>query len=296
MASAVGGEIVPYGESVEGRELRAVRVPGSSPGLPRVLCCANIHGPEFIGNRVATAFLAELANDHRGKHWRLRDRSEVWVAPCLNPDGYARTWSTAGFDNFQRLRTNARGVDLNRNFPLPPGKRRLHVPWAGSTVPGATTFIGPAPLSEPETAGLDALLKTGDFHASANLHSFMGTLIPPCLSAWDHYKTYKRLCAAYSSAQPGVRYRRLSSFVFDTYTGEQEDHQHHNRKTWALCVEVFPVGRSFRQHLRAPSVFWRFNPQNPDLWCANEIPALYAFFDASLQMPRPGTIPRSLMA
>ena len=57
---------------------------------------------------------------------------EVWLVPVANPDG-----SAAG------MRCNANGVDLNRNFP-----------WEWRLSDG-----GPAPLSEPETQALVALVE-----------------------------------------------------------------------------------------------------------------------------------------
>ena len=62
---------------------------------------------------------------------RLRERAELWVIPCLNPDGYARVWQRGGVGRLPELRPNARGVDLNRNFPLPAGRRRLALPGRG---------------------------------------------------------------------------------------------------------------------------------------------------------------------
>ncbi len=57
---------------------------------------------------------------------------ELWLVPAANPDGVA-----AG------LRCNAAGVDLNRNFP-----------WEWEPRDG-----GPAPLTEPETKALVALVE-----------------------------------------------------------------------------------------------------------------------------------------
>jgi protein MpaA len=87
----VRSEVV--GESTRGQEIRAFTL-GSGP--PRILVVGCIHGNECAGSVIATRLL----------HTRPPRRGSLWVVPDLNPDGHAA-----------KRRTNARGVDLNRNFP-----------------------------------------------------------------------------------------------------------------------------------------------------------------------------------
>lgn len=287
LAARLGGELVVYGESRERRPLRAVRIPCPAADAPRVLCSANIHGIEFIAGRVAIGLLHQLATAPSPALLALHWRAELWVIPCLNPDGYARTCAADGQGQLAPLRHNAGGVDLNRNFPRPGNAPVSRLPGAGSDRPGDATYRGPHPLSEPETAALDALFAARSFHASANLHSFMGTAIPARVTDAAAYASYRALCRSFADAQAHTRYRRLASRIFDTFTGEQEDHQHHVHATWAACIEVFPLLASYRQHVRAPSIFWRFNPHDPDRWIANDLPGVVAFLSAALDLPRP---------
>jgi predicted deacylase len=289
LATAVGAEIVEYGTSVEGEPLVAVRVPATGSTDRRVLCSANIHGPELVGSEVALGLLSALADEH-GAAAELRARTEVWVVPCINPDGARRTFDRGGIGPLVALRPNARGVDLNRNFPLPGGARPTRLPGAGSPVPGHATYRGPSPLSEPETAALEQLFAAQGFWASANLHSFMGTAIPARVKDRAAYRTYRDLCRQLRAAQLHTRYRRLAHRTLDVFTGEQEDHQHHVHDTWAVCVEVFSIGASLRQHLLAPSTFWRFNPRQPQRWIDNDVPALVAYFLAAIERPRPSEL------
>jgi hypothetical protein len=284
LTGRAGGAIERYGESVQGRALEAARLPGP-PGAPRVLLCANLHGVEVIGAHVALAFLEAAGTPGSPVH-ALRERAELWIAPCLNPDGYARTFEQAGRGRLAELRTNAHGVDLNRNYPLPSGRATRWLPGAGSTRPGDATYRGPAPLSEPEAAGLAALCRSERFVASANLHSTMGTLIPARVTDRASHATYRALCRSFRRAQPSWRYLRLQSRFFDVFTGEQEDFQHHALGCWAVCVEVFPILASLRQHLFAPSLFWRFNARTPGTWVQNDLPGLCAFFAHALSLPR----------
>lgn len=288
-ALAAGGEVVPYGESVDGEALEAVRLPSPTHASRRVLCSANIHGPEWIGCEVALALLRAAANPGGSAH-PLRAQAELWVVPCINPDGYRRTFERQGVGPLALMRTNSRGVDLNRNYPLPTDARRHSFPGSGSTRPGDATYVGPAPLSEPETAALDRLCATQGFWASTNLHSFMGTMIPAHVVDRPCFRHYATLCRAMAAAQPTHRYRRLAARVLDTFTGEQEDHQHHVHDTWAVCIEVFPVLASYRQHWRPPSTFWRFNPRDPTPWIDNDLPGVVAWLAAALESPRPSEL------
>ncbi len=275
LAGRLRAEVVVLGHSVEGRPLLAVRRP--RPGAARVLVCGNIHGLEFISNRVAMGFLS-----------RCDDLpAEVWVVPCLNPDGYAATWAAGGQGTLAALRTNAHGVDLNRNFPMPWGARPVPLPGAGSLSPEAATWRGAAPASEPEVASIIALMERIDPVAGANLHAFFGAVIPPRVRTWQDHRAYVALAAALRSGQPRTRYRRIAFPPLDVFTGEQEDYQHHVCRTWAVCVESFSAAASFRQHRKAPSLFWRFNPHDPAPWVDNDAGGLRAYFAAALQRARP---------
>jgi protein MpaA len=81
------------GRSLQGRPIVAYEV-GNPQGTP-VLVVGCIHGNEPAGIAVARALARRSPRD-----------LDLWVVPVLNPDGLA-----AG------TRGNARGVDLNRNFP-----------------------------------------------------------------------------------------------------------------------------------------------------------------------------------
>ena len=78
------------GRSYDGRPIQAVHVQGEGP---RVLVVGCVHGDECEGIEVTR--LLERSHPH----------ADLWLVHQLNPDGYAA-----------RRRTNAHGVDLNRDF------------------------------------------------------------------------------------------------------------------------------------------------------------------------------------
>jgi len=244
------GVVERYGTSVEGRPLYAVQV---GQGTMPLLVTAAIHGIEYVGVQVALEVL------RRGP---IPDTT-LWVVPTVNPDAYVRTWREQGDAPVAQLRKNARGVDLNRNFPLPFGARPARLGIAGSTDPDAATYRGASPLSEPETRGLAELARCVRPHGAVGLHAFMGTLIPARVKHARDWFGYTRLCRAFRRGQGSAGYLRLSSPVLDVFTGELEDWLHHVIGCWAVCVESFRVDESLRQHWQAPTSFWRFNPRAP---------------------------------
>lgn len=117
------GEVI--GRSVQDRPIRVVRA--GDPDAPRkVLVVGCIHGTEPAGLAVTRA-LRRVAPPE-GVQFLILDR--------INPDGCA-----AG------TRGNARGVDLNRNFP------RAWRPLGG------VFESGPRALSEPESRAARALIR-----------------------------------------------------------------------------------------------------------------------------------------
>jgi len=88
----------PCGVSVEGRRI-SYQVLGS--GTETVLILAGIHGSEPAGGPLVKKLVEYLAS-----HPEILIGRRVVVVPETNPDGLA-----------MRRRTNARGIDLNRDFP-----------------------------------------------------------------------------------------------------------------------------------------------------------------------------------
>jgi murein peptide amidase A len=107
------------GRSVQGRPIRLLER-GNPASRRVVLVVGCIHGNECAG----------LAITRRLAHAAPR-RFHLWIVPRLNPDGHVA-----------RTRQNARGVDLNRNFPAR---------WRAAGAPWDPEYPGTRPLSERET-------------------------------------------------------------------------------------------------------------------------------------------------
>lgn len=89
------------------------------------------------------------------------------VVPLLNPDGMLRVPET---------RTNASGVDLNRNFPTPDWDTTALPYWEKRTRRDPRRFPGHKPLSEPETRWLARIIERFRPHAVVSVHAPFGVL------------------------------------------------------------------------------------------------------------------------
>lgn len=113
------------GRSVQGRTIRAYLV-GDPLASRTEMVIGNMHGNEPLSDDAAYAII----------NGPVVKGVKIWVIPSMNPDGLAR---------FRR--TNARGVDLNRNWPD-------H--WTRNS--RGNYYSGPTPLSEPETRAVWAFV------------------------------------------------------------------------------------------------------------------------------------------
>ncbi|CAK9820339.1 Carboxypeptidase M [Anthophora quadrimaculata] len=109
------------GKSVKGRDLW-VMVVSSSPyehmiGKPDVKYVANIHGNEAVGRELMLHLIHYLVTNYGSDPYItwLLDNTRIHILPSMNPDGFEV--SKEGYCEGGQGRYNARGFDLNRNFP-----------------------------------------------------------------------------------------------------------------------------------------------------------------------------------
>jgi murein peptide amidase A len=194
---------VVIGRSVHGRAIHAFQL-GTPRLARRVLVVGCIHGDEPEGLEV-TRRLISRARAHG---------ASLWVIPNLNPDGLAA-----------QSRRNARGVDLNRNFPSE------WEPLAAS---------GPRALSEPETRAAVRLIRR----------------LKPAVTIWFHQP--QRLVRAWGrSTDVARRYAQLAGAHFRDIRwppGSAPNWQNQGLRSRSFVVELRPgqlPSRSADQHTQA---------------------------------------------
>lgn len=117
-----------FGHSVKGVPLTA-QARGAATAARRILIVGCVHSDECAGISIARQALETVPPAG----------TEIVVVAQLNPDGHA-----AG------IRQNARGVDLNRNFPWL---------WKPIGTRGDQQYAGSGPLSEPEARAMADLIQ-----------------------------------------------------------------------------------------------------------------------------------------
>ena len=134
----------------------------------KVLVVGGIHGDEPSSSSLVLHWIDQALLTPSNIHWRF--------VPLMNPDGMLKDKPT---------RTNARGVDLNRNFPTPNWDKEAPLYWAKRTGSDPRRFPGPKPLSEPESQWLHEEMARWKpdlivaVHAPYGVLDFDGPHVPP---------------------------------------------------------------------------------------------------------------------
>ncbi|XP_076629152.1 carboxypeptidase D svr [Colletes latitarsis] len=186
------------GQSVKGRQMYVMEItenPGKhSANKPEVKYIGNMHGNEVVGKEILLLLLKYLCENY-GSNNRVTSilkNVRLHVLPSMNPDGYEISKEGDIYGAWGR--SNAKGVDLNRNFPDQYETNDYNK------------------QQEPETKAIMDWIARIPFVLSANFHG--GALVAnypydngpqytpngPNLSPDD--QVFKALALAYSNAHP----------------------------------------------------------------------------------------------
>lgn len=146
------------GRSVQGRTIYMRDVAAPDAKL-RVLVIGAMHGDELSSAAVALHWIQLAVQTPGNAQWRF--------IPALNPDGLLAR---------PARRTNANGVDLNRNFPTPNWHREAKVYWEKRTRKDPRRWPGASPLSEPESRFLHDEMVRFQPHLIVSIHAPYGVL------------------------------------------------------------------------------------------------------------------------
>lgn len=175
-------KLVPFGTTVEGTEILAVKVTSDATKVadgarPAVMYLGAQHAREWITPEMVRRLMHHFIDSYGSdpQITRLVDTTELWFVPVANPDGYDytftegnRLWRKNLADNDgDGSITGSDGVDLNRNYATKWG-------WdneGSSPNISSQTYRGRGPSSEPESKALDGLFERVGFEHFVNYHS-----------------------------------------------------------------------------------------------------------------------------
>ena len=179
------------GQSLQGRDLWMIRVsdnPGVDEPEPEMRIDCLHHAREPQGMQTTIYFLCYLLEEYGSDPLAtyLLDERELYVVPCVNPDGYEfnRQQSPGGGGLWRKNRRNngggSVGVDLNRNYPFQ---------WGGAGSSGSSTsetYRGPSPASEPEVQAMIQFIDGREFETALSVHTYSDLWLAP----WGYVNQY----------------------------------------------------------------------------------------------------------
>lgn len=154
---------------------------------PEVLYTALQHAREAIGGTSMIFYMQYLLENYStdSKIKALVDNREIFIIPCLNPDGYMYNYSgvstsypVTGGGLWRKTRryigpgTNDIGVDINRNYGVDWGNCGPVGSSCGTNTKSAETYYGPSAFSEPETQALRSFVYQRRFVNAIDQHCF----------------------------------------------------------------------------------------------------------------------------
>ncbi|NLT14695.1 MAG: gamma-D-glutamyl-meso-diaminopimelate peptidase [Clostridiales bacterium] len=164
-------------------------------GHNEVFYNASHHANEWITSLLLMRFLESYARNcaFGGKIFDINaqllySKTTLTMIPMVNPDGVDLvTGALSEGDYFNRAaemarrypdipfpsgwKANIRGIDLNLQYPAGWENARATKYALGVTAPGPRDFVGPSPLSEPESLALYEITRTHDFTLTLSMHT-----------------------------------------------------------------------------------------------------------------------------
>lgn len=292
------------GRSVEGRALHAVTIaaPGRVPSddRPLTMIQGGMHGIEVIGTELALALLDRLTAPELDEACAsLLEVSDVTVVPCVNPDGRQTSMASLASKRWYApgSRRNANRVDLNRNWPRPPGVEDHWLPISGTPNRHLPWYRGASPLSEPECRALLELIEPRPPVAMLDLHSSGQILVYPWTSKVEppaDLDGFRAMVDALRARQTRWRYKAKQSRAWYPIVGSMDDYMYDQFGSLMLTVEIGRPGQSIREHpSRANRSFWFANPvdvaphlDNDATGCVDALTAAVAY--RATRPERPG--------
>ncbi|MBD2753883.1 M14 family metallopeptidase [Spirosoma validum] len=174
------------GNSIQGRPMYMVKIsdnPDVDEEEPELMLNALHHAREPIGLSQLIFFMWHLLENYDSdpEIRTLLNSSEMYIVPCVNPDGYVynQTTNSNGGGMWRKNRRansgGSFGVDLNRNYGYNWGLDNS----GSSPTRSSDTYRGTAAFSEPEIANMRDFMLQHQFVTALNFHAHGNYLTYP---------------------------------------------------------------------------------------------------------------------
>ncbi|MDI6855349.1 MAG: M14 family zinc carboxypeptidase [Candidatus Thermoplasmatota archaeon] len=248
-------KLLSIGKTWEGRDIWAVKISDNvelDEDEPAVIYNGAHHAREWLSIEVPLYIINYLTDGYETNLTlkNLVDCNEIWVVPCVNPDGRvydgtddpstAKSWRKNRFPNGD----GSFGVDINRNYGYK---------WGGAGSGGRTSaqdYRGTAPFSELETKAMRDLALREKFVFEIAYHSYGELILYPwgCTSSpvpEPDYTVFKTIANKMSELIPnnaggGTKYTVKQSSDLYITSGGDHDWLYAEVGTFAFAIELYP--------------------------------------------------------
>ncbi|MEY9865589.1 g-D-glutamyl-meso-diaminopimelate peptidase [Peribacillus sp. B2I2] len=173
------------GQTENGKNIKAVKL---GKGKKTIMLVGSHHGREWLSSKILMSMLEDYAAAYRagkpveGYPSRSLDEVSIWFIPMLNPDGVsiqqgdlsnlnilekASVWKMNRYSkNWSRWKANAKGIDLNRQYPAGWKEVMSH-----ETKPTYQFYKGEQPLEAAEVKALAEFTREIDPLIAVSYHT-----------------------------------------------------------------------------------------------------------------------------
>ncbi|WP_285767794.1 M14 family zinc carboxypeptidase [Peribacillus sp. SI8-4] len=180
-----GLDVQTIGQTEKGKHIKAVKL---GTGKKAILLVGSHHGREWLSSKILMAMLADYAAAYRagkpigGYPSELLNQVSIWFIPMLNPDGVSiqqgdlsslnmlektSIWKMNRYSmNWSRWKANAKGIDLNRQYPAGWKEVMSH-----EKKPSYQFYKGKQPIQAAEVKALVTFTKEIDPLIAVSYHT-----------------------------------------------------------------------------------------------------------------------------
>jgi protein MpaA len=200
-----------FGKSVKGRDLIYFDL-GKSDAETLTLIQCGVHGDELPALPMCLNLLDEIQSGRR----KVRDKTRIIVQPLLNPDGMFAQPPT---------RQNARGVDINRNFPTSDWQKEAKTSWENRDRKDPRKFPGNNFNTEPETQAIVKFMEDFRPQKIISIHTPLGFLDLDSHGDSTQQRRAKYLAVNMSKNSGNYRFIRFGFYPgsLGNYAGRQKN-------------------------------------------------------------------------